>query len=119
MKIYFIDGSIGRYQSEEAGRLGCSVIIDACEGYEFCLTKLDLLKVREHQTGKDISIYTNFICALNNKYVWNEETNSPDLFIKKGPTIIQKFKHVCELTDKEIRREHNLEMMYRDGAFKI
>ena len=119
MKIYFIDGIIGQYQYEEAGRLGCSSVMDAREGYEFCMTKLDLLKVREYETGKSISIYTNFICALNNKYVWNEETNSPDLFIKRGPTIIQKFKHVCELTDKEIRREHNLEMMYRNGAFKI
>ena len=118
MKIYFIDGIIGQEQYEEAGRLGCSTVIDAYEGYEFCITKLDLLKVREHQSGKRISIYTNFICALNNKYVWNEETNSPDLFIKKGAAII-KFKHVCELTDRKIRRGDNLEMMYRNGAFNI
>lgn len=119
MKIYFIDGIIGQEQCKEAGRLGCSSIIDANEGYEFCTTKLDLLNVREHQTGKRISIYTNFICALNNKYVWNEETNSPDLFIRKGLTTILKFKHVCELTDRKIRRRDNLEMMYRNGAFDI
>lgn len=118
MKIYFIDGIIGQEQCKEAGRLGCSSIIDAYEGYGFCMAKLDLFKLRKDQLGKNISIYTNFICALNNKYVWNEETNSPDLFIKKGPPII-KFKHVCELTDRKIRRGDNLEMMYRNGAFDI
>ena len=62
-------------------------------------------------------VVTNSLVALDNDYCWNEETNSCDLYLFN--LDIGGFIKAERLTDKEIRRAHNLEKMYRAGAFTL
>ena len=116
MKIFFIDDEINHVTVRDDLHDQRNIaVVDAIMGYNYCINQLDKLKRLEKQSGNTIAVYTNFICALSNKYVWDEENDFPELYIRKN----KEFKHATELTDKEIRFGHNLEMMYRGGGFNV
>lgn len=112
MKIYFEDGQLNIFALELPN---VAHYIDASCGYSANQRLLDKFKKNEEMHNTSISIYTNSLIALSNKYCWNSELKLPELYLreyKDGP-----FVRVTELTDKEIHQVHNLMQMYINGAF--
>jgi hypothetical protein len=109
MKIYFEDGDL-------VNSLLLSVHIDykvdAARGVSYNIEQLDLLN--ENQPG--VVIYTNSIFAFNNRYAWNEELKAPEIFIRAGES--GKWVRIDKLTNRELRRAHNLAHMYVAGEFE-
>lgn len=62
----------------------------------------------------NISIITNIPYFMSAKYGWNEKHKQFDIYIecKSG-----EFKNIHELTDRELRKEHNLCNLYIAGEF--
>lgn len=110
MKIYFEDGEL-KPNRHTAG-VDYLYSIDASRGYSSCRNILSYTK----QAYPNDSIYTNSIIALNNKYCWNDIENVPELYLRDIKT--KKFVRVDNLTDKEIRKAHNLMCMYINNCFK-
>ena len=63
-----------------------------------------------------VSVYTNSLVALKNSYCWNDELQVSELYLRSSKT--GDFVRVGTLTDKEIRKPHNLMSMWINGAFK-
>ena len=110
MKIYFEDGSLK--QDKQSAGVDYLYSIDAANGYKFCSSMLEYAKY----CYPNCIIYTNSIIALNNKYCWNDIENVPELYLRDIKT--KKFVRVDNLTDKEIRKAHNLMCMYINNCFK-
>lgn len=109
MKIYFEDGALlknsalpiaphARIHAED----GVSANIRALEWY--------------HGYGEKIVIYTNSIMAFDNRYAWNEIEQVPEIYIRAGE--YQVFTRIDKLTERELRRAHNLSKMYLSGEFQ-
>ena len=121
MKIYFEDGTLDNmlnlYNASAFEGSNVPYIIDAKNGYTVNEIELEgLLKMEEMHSMK-ITVYTNSLIALSNRYCWNSELNIPELYFRNIP--MGNFIRVDELTDKEIRKSHNLMQMYMHGAFNI
>lgn len=108
MKIYFEDGEL-----IDVTRLTIKpdFCVDAKNGVTNNINLLDIIK----ETDPNAIIYTNSIFAFDNKYAWNNELKVPDICIRATEYMI--FKCIDTLTDKELRRAHNLAKMYVAGAF--
>lgn len=63
----------------------------------------------------DCAIYTNSIFAFSNKYAWNGKLKVPEIYIRAG--VDEEWTRIDKLTNKELRKAHNLAKMYIDGAF--
>ena len=109
MKIYFEDDSLvlGRYAPD------FNFVIDAGGGMTH---NEDALKLYLKITP-DCVVYTNSLVAMDNRYCWNKELSVPELYIRRDR--FSEWFRVDELTDKEIRQQHNLFSMYRNGAFRF
>ena len=107
MKIYFEDGEISNYTPLVDG-----IIIDARYGFYDNYRRLKLI---DDSKDSDAVVYTNSLVALDNDWCWNEKEHRPELYFRD---IAGVWKNCTELTDKEIRRAHNLEKMYIAGSFK-
>lgn len=109
MKIYFEDGElctskylpITNYEK-----------VDAKYGISANMIRLDLLQ----KTEPNATVYTNSIMAFHNKYAWNEELEVPEIYIRAGEHMI--FTRIDKLTNRELRRAHNLAKMYVAGEFE-
>ena len=108
MKIYFEDGEL-----VTSGYLPLDKYykVDATKGVSANIVRLDGLREFE----PDATIYTNQIVALSNEYAWNEELQVPEIYIRAGEHMI--FTRIDELTDRELRRAHNIAKMWLAGAF--
>lgn len=121
MKILFYDGMMSeRYfslrdalEEEHYGFNANSYDIDAVYGPGKCKIFLDYIK----NENTNAIVLTNSLVALDNTYCWNDKTHSCDLYI--FITSRNRFVSVNNLTDKNIKKAHNLEAMYRNGAFDL
>ena len=105
MKVYFVDGHISRRIMKDI--YGKRVIVSPLHGITEC--KKDLEYYKEH----DYVIITNSALALDNRYVWNEELGVPELYLLAD----DKWTRIDELTNRELRQEHNLFKLYMAGEF--
>ena len=108
MKIYFEDGELKHYS-----------LLPVMPKYEVHANKgvtdnIELLDLIAEKDAEAI-IYTNSIFALHNMYAWNEKLGVPEVYIRAGEQ--KKFVRIDKLTDKELRRGHNLAHLYVAGAF--
>lgn len=106
MKIYFEDGELFRPNSID---FTYHYIVDARYGYTKNISLLNHIK----DFDSDGIVYTNSIIALNNHYAWNNEMNVPDIYIIKEDEFIR----IDKLTNKALRKAHNIMKMYIAGAF--
>lgn len=108
MKIYFEDGMLGK-----SGYLPFvyHYAIDAKYGVSSNMAQLDTLRECE----PDATIYTNSIIAFSNEYAWNEELKVPEIYIRAGEHML--FTRIDQLTERELRKAHNLAKMYLAGSF--
>ena len=109
MKIYFEDGHLETDLSHIPVEVDS--IVDAASGVSSNISMLDSLIRR----NPDCVVYTNSIFAFDNMYAWNEELKVPELYIRTGEHIL--FTRIDKLTEKELRRAHNLAKMYVAGSF--
>ena len=102
MKIFYEEG---RYWDEDMyDRPNKTMYINDNVGYKFTMEIFGLF-TRNYDVDK---VYTSCLWLLNcsednDVYIWHKQK--------------MKYIHVSELTDKEIKPAHNIEMMYRNGAF--
>lgn len=108
MKIYFYDGEILNAPLP-INRLNL-IFIDAGKGPHYVLATLD-----EYKKQKNVWIVSNSILALSHEYGWNEISNHTDIYIYSPKA--DKYIRIDKLTDKEIRRAHNIGKMYIAGTF--
>lgn len=105
MKIYFEDGKL-RHHIQEC------ILIEASDGPS---KNISYLK-RIMKENPNAIIYTNSIFAFSSDYAWNEKLKVPEVYIRHGEYL--KFTRIDELTNKELRKAHNIGRMYIAGAFK-
>ena len=108
MKIYFEDDQLCLVNSPNGAK-----IVDAQYGYYDNYRRLELFN---KTSNNDTIIYTNSLVALNNDYCWNEDKKCCELYLRN---IAGEWKPCQSLTDKEIRKAHNLEKIYRAGSFAV
>ena len=114
--IYFVDGEfIDVYW---LAVLGLSKqdnipyeIIDATQGVTQNLTRIK--EIQNYPFAE--RVITNSILLLNNDYGWNDESSTCEVYIYDHCS--KEFINVQNLTDKEIRKAHNLAKMYVAGSF--
>lgn len=128
MKIYFYDGWLESkyhffFEEPDSPTYQKSVVddcdrrrsfvhyLDAGGGYRFASDFLHDLSVEE----PDAVVFTNAITALDNDYAWNDEKNCSEIFLWRDKE--QAFVPIQSLTDKEIRKPHNIMKMYMAGTF--
>ena len=109
MKIYFEDGTL---RNPNNLPIKPDYIIDATLGVTTCLNILENI----NETDNNCIVYTNSIIALNNEYAWDDNNKIPDIFIRKVEQT--EFKHIDTLTEKCIRKEHNIAKLYIAKHFK-
>lgn len=95
----------------DAGLLLVYQCISAAIGPREVLKRLEYIQ-------KDMpkcTIVTNSVIALDNRYAWNNKTNSCDVwFWKKGEWV-----NIQDTTEREIRQGHNIMHMYLNDAFDL
>ena len=108
MKIYFEDGELGCTNQLP---VSCCVIVHAGSGVGTNIRVLDDIM----NYDPNATVYTNSILAFSNQYAWNEELQAPEVYIRAG--VKREFTRIDKLTEREIRRAHNLAKMYLAGTF--
>lgn len=108
MKIYFEDGEL-----VSSGYLPIDryIVVNAGSGVHTNINVLNDIK----EYNPNAVVYTNSIFAFSNDYAWNEELEVPEIYIRAGEHML--FTRIDKLTEKELRRAHNLAKMYVAGAF--
>jgi hypothetical protein len=105
IKLYFVDGEI----TAKISRIlygQDSIYLTGLYGYSETLNQLKELTYVK-------IIISNLPYLLN--LFWSEESQRHEVYIWQED--LNDFKHISELTNKEIRKEHNIEKMFRNGAF--
>lgn len=111
MRIYFYDGPLSHAPKPVRGYL--SIPIDAAYGPMTCEYELDnILKLEDNNS---IDILSNSLVALSHTYGWNEKEGHTDIYIWRND--LDQYIRIDQLVDKDIRRPHNIEKMYRAGVF--
>lgn len=112
MKILFYDGDIRWWACPSIfsnyNRLGASW------GYTDNIKALELYR---EKLGEDSTILTNSLVALDHKYGWNEKENHTDIYFYVESK--HDFVRCDELTEKEIRKGHNILKMFMNGVFDL
>lgn len=106
MKILFEDGEL----DENFGSIFCeNCVIDARYGFSNNdrLLEMALFYGREE-------IYTNSLISLDNAYAWNEELGVPEIFLRRNGDWVR----IDKLTNRKLRRGHNILKMYFSGEFR-
>ena len=115
MTIFFVDDKID-VDKDSFKEYGLNIntlpikIIDAGNGYSQCIEDAEEYK------ELNIPVLTNAPYLLSSDYCWNEKTNTFDCFILDS---YGAWRNLQSLTDKELRKPHNIEKMWRAGAFNI
>jgi hypothetical protein len=113
MKIYFEDGNLRGYTSKSTGIP--EIVNLTLNAYHGVTENIEVLE-DIHEVHPDFVIYTNSIFAFNNMYAWNEELKAPEIFIRAGES--GQWVRIDKLTNRELRRAHNLAHMYVAGEFE-
>lgn len=98
---------------EGMGGQACGYVIGAGDGVEANIARIE-------QLWKDTAkwnILTNQIILLDNKYCWNDTFAIPERAYIFEP-MQEKFYHIQELTDREIREYNNIVKMYLNGGLE-
>ena len=114
--IYFVDGEFSDVYWLTVLNLSKQdnipfVTIDAKQGVTQNLTRIK--EIQNYSFAE--RVVTNSILLLNNDYGWNDETSTCEVYIYDHYS--KEFVNVQNLTDKEIRKPHNLAKMYVAGSF--
>jgi hypothetical protein len=114
--IYFVDGEFSDVYWLTVLNLSKRdnipyVVIDAKEGVTQNITRIK--EIQNYSFTE--RVVTNSILLLNNEYGWNDESLTCEVYIYDHYT--KEFINVQNLTDKEIRKAHNLAKMYIAGSF--
>jgi hypothetical protein len=107
MKVYFEDGKLTKPNSID---FKYSYIVDAGNGFTQNDVMFDFIQFSDNNA----SVYTNSLVALDNRLVWNEELEVPELYLWRN----DKFVRIDKLTNRQLKRGHNLERMYIAGEFE-
>lgn len=100
MKIYFEDGKLRSYFYEPL-----AYRVNGMNGPACNIAELDYYK----EKYPDCVIYTNSIFAFSNKYAWNSKLKVPEIYIRDEN---DEWTRIDELTNRELKRGHNLAKMY-------
>lgn len=112
MKILFYDGCIDWWSCPSS--FSNYNRLDATWGYTDTIKTLDLYK---ENLGEDEAVLTNSIIALDHKYGWNKKENHTDIYFYVKSK--RDFVRCDELTEKEIRKCHNIMKMFMNDAFDL
>lgn len=112
MKILFYDGDI-RWWSRPTSFSNYNRL-DASWGYTDNIKTLDLYM---EKLGEDTIVLTNSLVALDHRYGWNEKENHTDIYFYVESK--HDFVRCDELTEREVRRGHNIMKMFMNGAFDL
>lgn len=93
------------------GGQACGYVIGAGDGVEANVTLMEKL----WKDSARWNVLTNQIVLLDHKYCWDEAFAVPERAYIFEP-MQEKFYHIQELTDKEIRECHNIMRMYLNGG---
>lgn len=96
---------------EGMGGRACGYVIGAGDGVEANVALMEKL----WKDSARWNVLTNQIVLLDNKYCWDEAFAIPERAYIFEP-MQEKFYHIQELTDKEIRECHNIMRMYLNGG---
>ena len=120
MKVYFIDGisHIGGVDFLNAlaavpGKREDKFLLLSSYGFASNCKKIAEL----YDKNPNTILITDCTYALTNEIAWNEEEQKPDIYLYNAKT--GGFVFIGECTDRELRQGHNIEMMYRNGAFHM
>ena len=110
MIVYFEDGSITN--SAMYDKNGNELIkVDVGMGYSHCRKKFRYI---QDNYPFNTEVYTNSLDALSNFWCWDDEKNMPLIYIQNEEG---NWKFISELTNRKLRRGHNLEKLYVNGEF--
>ena len=107
MKIYFEDGKLLNFDKFPVIP---DYIVEAGHGISNNMKLLDSI----YNNNRNSVTYTNSICALSNKYAWNDKLNLPEIYIRDNQG---KFKNITSFTNRELKQGHNIAKMYISGEF--
>lgn len=94
--------------------LTCGYVIGAADGIESNLCLMERLHSRSTTAW---NILTNQVILLDHKYCWNSSLPVPERAYIYEP-FQEKFYHIQELTDRELREAHNLYKLYLNGGLE-
>lgn len=109
MIVYFEDGPVIESLYSDNGKR--MITVDAGIGYSFCRK---MLREIDENYPFDTEVYTNSLDALSNHWCWDDQKRKPMIYLRNS---YGKWTLITYLTDREIRRHHNLEKMYVNGVF--
>lgn len=112
MKILFYDGDILRWLRPT--KFSNYIKLNALWGYTNNIKDLDTYM---EKLSNDATILTNSIVALDHRYGWNKKENHTDIYFYVESK--HDFIRCDELTEKEIRKEHNIMKMFMNSAFDL
>lgn len=99
---------------EKDALLACGYVISAADGIE---SNLHLMERLHNNASTNWNILTNQIILLDHKYCWNLSYPVPERAYIYEP-FQEKFYHIQELTDREIRESNNLYRLYLNGGLE-
>lgn len=111
MKILFYDGDVRQWCRPAIIRY--YLTLDAAHGPSDNIEQLEWACLNRY----DCIILTNSLVALSHKYGWNKENGCTDIYFYVESK--HDFVRCDELTEKEIRKEHNIMKMFMNGAFNL
>lgn len=112
MKILFYDWNISWWACPSS--FSNYNRLDGAWGYTDTIKTLNLYK---ENLGEDAIILTNSIIALDHKYGWNKKEKHTDIYFYVKSK--RDFVRCDKLTEKEIRKRHNIMKMFMNGVFDL
>lgn len=108
--IYFIDGPIEYEHISLMSEDEYTVVLNAAEGPS---DNIEFAKGIQKNQSLNANIVTNSIVLMNFDFGWVDGKCSIYLFNE----LTNSFINIQNLTDKELRRAHNIAKMYMAGSF--
>lgn len=104
----------GFVNDEGMGGQACGYVIGAGDGVESNIARMEILYKDSRARW---NILTNQIVLLDHRYCWDNAFAIPERAYIFEPTQ-EKFYHIQELTNKEIRESNNIMKMYLNGGLE-